>query len=634
MWYPKADRKTQDFSKKYSGSAIKSTRVLLHSTETRGWPGYGGGSSAPHMTIMPDFKNKKVLVRQHFPANRNSRALRNLSGGVQTNLLDVFQIEMIGTCDGPTRDKWKKAGHTDFIFMPEAPDWYIKGVADVLVWLKTVYPEFEIKDGAPRGWGKYPSSYGNAKYRMTNSEWSKFKGVVGHQHAPENSHGDPSNFPIDRLISLAKGSTTPVTPTPEPDKKTTAKTRYEVTTNGLNGRSGPGMSYPVKVVRDKGFQFNSTVQSGDWVRASVYWYHKDYLKVAPNKTNPKPAEPVVPAGDLLLYGSRGAEVKSLQEFMGWMFPTYKNHVAVQRGQALLVDGIYGGQMAAWVREFQKRTGLDDDGIVGHNTRVKLFDYGWKGQKDPVPNRVNIRVGSLNIPLDSAKLPNGKSRSKSAAKRVNSSNLAVLAVQELDRGSNAKKHDYAEMFLKDLGKDWKMVKPTTAWNENYIFYRPSVITFKYQSGDIIIPSSKGGRHATRAEFEKNGKNIRIMSTHFVSGSANGKAREEQGKHLAGFMNSNTIVMGDLNQKDFPAAMEKTHKTARDQKTDSTTNKWGSYRKWGQTTASKAATAFLDHIGVPDKALVKGFNQVGINGVTGALDSPRDSDHLLQIASIDL
>ncbi|MDN5605812.1 MAG: hypothetical protein L0G59_10400, partial [Kocuria sp.] len=70
-------------------------KILLHSTETGSFPGYGGGASAPHFTI--DLRNGEV--RQHSPMNRAARALRNASGGVQTNRDGVIQIEIIGTCD-------------------------------------------------------------------------------------------------------------------------------------------------------------------------------------------------------------------------------------------------------------------------------------------------------------------------------------------------------------------------------------------------------------------------------------------------------------------------------------------------------------------------------------------------------
>lgn len=200
-WYAKAS-KAQDFSRKYLGSPIKPKTVVLHSTESTGWPGYNAGATAPHLTVMPNFKTKTVSVRQHFPINRSARALENRSGGVETNTLDAVQIELIGTCDPTTHRKWK----TQHIFMPEAPEWFLEGVADVLKWINKSYPSVPLRDAAVRGWTAYPKSYGDAKQRLSGSEWTKAKGVLGHQHIPENAHGDPGSFPIKTLIALTKPS--------------------------------------------------------------------------------------------------------------------------------------------------------------------------------------------------------------------------------------------------------------------------------------------------------------------------------------------------------------------------------------------------------------------------------------------
>lgn len=76
-------------------------------------------------------------------------------------------------------------------------------------------------------------------------------------------------------------------------------------------------------------------------------------------------------------GSNGDDVRKLQEAMRKAFPIYRNYVNTRRGQLLLVDGDFGDQTKAWVTEFQRRTGLLRDGVVGPNTRAKLGDYNIK-----------------------------------------------------------------------------------------------------------------------------------------------------------------------------------------------------------------------------------------------------------------
>lgn len=219
---PGANITAQYFVKKYTGSKIEPNVCVLHTTETPSWPGYSGGATAPTMTVRPNFKTQTLEIRQHFPADRSARALVNLAGGVETNTAHAFQIELCGTCDDryrKSRSAWGTAG-VDYIYWPDAPDWALADLAKILRWLNAEWPDFPLKDAAPRGWfaygkderqpGREPASYGASRARLTFAEWRAAYGVVGHQHVPENSHGDPGRFPIARLIELATGATTPI----------------------------------------------------------------------------------------------------------------------------------------------------------------------------------------------------------------------------------------------------------------------------------------------------------------------------------------------------------------------------------------------------------------------------------------
>lgn len=325
----------------------------------------------------------------------------------------------------------------------------------------------------------------------------------------------------------------PVQPVAPPSSTQTPVRRYRVTSPSLNGRSGPGMSYPVKAVRKKGFQFNSKKQVGNWVQASKYWYHLGHLELV-NTSRP----------------------------------------------------------------------------------------------------VDIRLGTLNIPLDDAKIPGGKARVKEAAKRIKASNLHLIAVQEMDRAPRGTGHQYANWLLNALGSEWRMVKPTTNFNENYIFYKSGKSTFVRQLPDLILRSNAGGRHSTRAVFKIGGKEFTFHSTHLVSGSKNGHAREEQGEQLAATLSKSHIVMGDLNQKAVPRALAKTHKSARTSALSAQGETWGTYSKWTNKKASKADSAFLDHILVPKQAVVRGYSLLGLDIRTGLLHQPRLSDHMLVIAAITI
>jgi len=93
-------------------------------------------------------------------------------------------------------------------------------------------------------------------------------------------------------------------------------------------------------------------------------------KLAPSLTPTPPAQ-VVKKGDT------GETVKHIQEFLRRNFPVYRHYVPYMQGRLLNVDSIFGGQTEAWVKEFQRRTSLPRDGIVGPKTFAKLRQYGYE-----------------------------------------------------------------------------------------------------------------------------------------------------------------------------------------------------------------------------------------------------------------
>lgn len=83
--------------------------IVIHSTETVGFPGYNNGAAAPHFTIdLPT-----GLVRQHCPLEWGSRCLAVSTGGVTdrtVNITGTIQIETIGAV---TPGYPKTFGHYD-----------------------------------------------------------------------------------------------------------------------------------------------------------------------------------------------------------------------------------------------------------------------------------------------------------------------------------------------------------------------------------------------------------------------------------------------------------------------------------------------------------------------------------------
>ncbi|WP_432034699.1 hypothetical protein [Streptomyces antibioticus] len=204
--YPGADH-SRRYQGTYPGDDMEVNVVVLHTTEGRSLPSYGGGASAPTLTAVPDLAARKLKWYQHFDIDTSARALVNAPGGVETNTLNVCQVELVGTCDPSTRSAWLGQGlvqDEDFVFWPKAPGWLLAGVAEFLAWM---HAQHAVPLAGPAKWPAYPGSYGNGGgQRMTFAQWNGFRGVCGHMHVPENTHGDPGAIDFTRLIALAKGT--------------------------------------------------------------------------------------------------------------------------------------------------------------------------------------------------------------------------------------------------------------------------------------------------------------------------------------------------------------------------------------------------------------------------------------------
>lgn len=170
-------------------------RAVLHTTETEGMPSYSSGLTAPHFTYNP--KNRTFV--QHTDTATAARALRNLSGGVQTNRANALQLEII--CYSA---KWiADAAPARRLWVGALPDSAYEDIREWLTWCS------EVHGITPTSWpGKSADSSSKANaagFRMTTSQWNAFNGVCGHQHVPENIHWDPGALKWDKVIKTSTG---------------------------------------------------------------------------------------------------------------------------------------------------------------------------------------------------------------------------------------------------------------------------------------------------------------------------------------------------------------------------------------------------------------------------------------------
>lgn len=216
---------------RYSGSDMEVNCGIIHTTEGASLYDYRNGADAPTVTAVPDFAAKKLRWHQHFDVDESARALVNKSGGVETNTANAFQIELVGTCDPSTHSKWTARG-VSHIYWPEPPDWAVRDLASLMRWLSD---QHGIPLTGMPTWRAYPASYGGGNgVRMSNAQWTAFKGWAGHQHVPENDHGDPGNLPFARILAVAKGGTPPE----EDDMPTAAEVAQAVWSHTETGPAG------------------------------------------------------------------------------------------------------------------------------------------------------------------------------------------------------------------------------------------------------------------------------------------------------------------------------------------------------------------------------------------------------------
>lgn len=200
--YPKADARTQWWEGAFPRGTFSSIeKLLLHTTETGGWPGYASGSMAPTLTYHPRLR----AWRQHCNVDRSARALVDPSGtAVRENRDNVVQIEIVAYADEALA---RQRGHLP---VSELTDEQLGDLADFLAWLRAEWggPPLAAPTFLP-----YPKSAGDSPVRMSGPTYDAFRGVLGHQHASGNSHGDPGALNVSRILQLAGGAPT-ITPTP------------------------------------------------------------------------------------------------------------------------------------------------------------------------------------------------------------------------------------------------------------------------------------------------------------------------------------------------------------------------------------------------------------------------------------
>lgn len=105
------------------------------------------------------------------------------------------------------------------------------------------------------------------------------------------------------------------------------------------------------------------------------WYAAQGVRLATADVGTLKVAVASTGGHTLQVGSTGTMVKALQAGLRRVFPAYRYKIALHNRRLIRVDSQFGAETDAWVREFQRRVGIDDDGVVGPITVRELAKYG-------------------------------------------------------------------------------------------------------------------------------------------------------------------------------------------------------------------------------------------------------------------
>lgn len=341
---------------------------LIHTTEGMGWPGYNGGGHAPHDTIKA-FPGKGIEVRRHYPYGQFSKALANTSVPGETNLRGVIQTELLGTCDPRYKD------NPNWFYWPDADDVVLQALAD---YYRPILDLYDIPlQSVP--FLAYPASYGSRSgQRMSPRQFASFQGICGHQHAPENDHGDPGNFPIAKLLEMLGGDPKHIVTVKQTSGGSSSGTTYWTPTGSRTTRQ---IQKIVKVKVD-GFYGDDTkaavkkLQAKLGVTADGYWgpaTDKAYgMPKKPAATSvPASKAPKFPLPSGHWYGVESSDPRNHSGF----YAHDKTGIRVWQERMLArgwagigeADGVFGPKSQKVAKQFQAQKKLKVDGAVGAET---------------------------------------------------------------------------------------------------------------------------------------------------------------------------------------------------------------------------------------------------------------------------
>jgi peptidoglycan hydrolase-like protein with peptidoglycan-binding domain len=236
----------------------------------------------------------------------------------------------------------------------------------------------------------------NAKQRMSFAQWNSYQGICGHEHAPENDHGDPGNIwtRLAPAIEKVTGGALPSAPALPPAQATKYAMGWAMLRQGdtgsdtkelqqwLNANFGQSLdtdgAFGSKThTAVKSFQTSQGLRLVDGiVGPDTQNAMKSYKKgSAPAQPAPGNAPPFpLPSGWAYGPASGGNEIvsgiaKRRDGITGEGLKVWQRQMKEVRGWNGIgaISGKYDSNTAKVTVQFQQEKGLKPDGLIGRDT---------------------------------------------------------------------------------------------------------------------------------------------------------------------------------------------------------------------------------------------------------------------------
>jgi hypothetical protein len=322
--------------------------------------------------------------------------------------------------------------------------------------------------------------------------------------------------------------------------------------------------------------------------------------------------------------------------------------------------IFGKADKANVTDFQKAqgwSGKNADGFPGRATLQRLAAEPKSAKpaaaKPAVAAAKTMTVRPLwyNIPGPD-KLARDSERAIAGAALVKTGTPTVFGMNELiGPGENSMTNTgsaFAKKINAALGSAYTMVVPTTAFNENYLFFEKKTTRLVEKLPDKILAAKVDGkavpgRHLTLAVFEDipSGQKFVFGNTHLVDGKAWGAGRAAQAaiamtelKRVAALHGDCPILVGgDMNRSDdLPAFTKGGLVNMRKVAKASTASDSATFTNIKKDTASKNPEWIIDQGYCSKRMIVNGYTVPLGYDESGTFPPLRPSDHVPILFSV--